>query len=104
MNAPVTKLIGTVELAEVRSELAADQLHSVPVLFIELRDVGPGRHVVHARHPYTEQTRRDAEGWAARLTKGTRLVVAAPLRNLHLSVPHADFAIATPDDEEELQS
>jgi hypothetical protein len=32
------------------------------------------------------------------------MTIAAPLRELHLSVPDADFAIATPNDEEELQS
>jgi hypothetical protein len=100
----IMKVVGTVVSAGVRTGMSRDGTHMVPILLIELEDVGPGRHAVHARHYYTEQFRRDAEGWAAQLKKGTRLTIAAPIHELRLTVPHADFSIATPEDEEELLS
>jgi hypothetical protein len=76
----------------------------LPALCMELCDVGPGKHVVHAQHVYPEQLRSEAESWAARLRKGMRVTIAAPFAGLHLSVPQADIEIEestpTPSTEE----
>lgn len=73
----------------------------LPVLCMELEDVGAGHHTVHAQHPYTEGALKEAEGWAKRLHKGMRITVTTDLVDLRLTLPAADFAIDPPTTTEE---
>jgi hypothetical protein len=72
----------------------------LPVLCMEIEDVGTGHHTVYAEHAYTEATLKEAESWAKRLHKGLRITVSTDLVDLRLTLPAADFAIDPPTTEE----
>jgi hypothetical protein len=73
--------------AEIRLKpIDGHGLH-VPVLCLDLEDVGPGHHRVHAEQPFTEQTRADAEAIAKRLRKGDHVTVVTNPTDMRLFLP-----------------
>lgn len=58
--------------------------HVVPVLVLELEDVGVGHHDVVAHVLYTEQTRSQAEADAKRLRRGQLVTVTSGLEDMRL--------------------
>ncbi len=76
--------------AEIRVKPVGSDSRPMPVLCLDLQDVGPGHHVLHAEQVYTEATRKHAEAAAARLRRGMRVTVTSPLDHLRLSLPHVE--------------
>jgi hypothetical protein len=65
----------------------------VPVLVLELADVGAGHHDVLAHVPYTEATRSQAEAEAKRLRRDQVITVTTGLVDVRVFLPAA--AIST---------
>lgn len=77
--------------AEVRTKQLDDH-HYVPVVCLDLDNVGAGHHRVHAEQPFTEATRREAEALARRLRKGMSVTVTTGLTEIRLSLPAATIS------------
>ena len=76
--------------AVVRCKPSADQLHTVPVLCLELRSHGPGGQTMHAEQVYTDTTRRHAETLAKRLHKGAQVHITTTLADMRITLPHVE--------------
>lgn len=81
--------------AEIRVKAVGADGRPMPVLCLDLQDVGPGQHLLHAEQVYTEATRKHAEAAAARLRQGMRVTVTSPLDHLRLSLPHVETIALT---------
>ena len=79
-----------VRAAEVRTKPVGDGTHALPVVCLDLHQVGPGLHLVHAEQIFTEATRKQAEALAASLPKGARVTVRTPLLGIRISLPHVE--------------
>jgi hypothetical protein len=90
------QLIGTVaHQAEVRSK-PLDGQHYVPVVCVDIENVGPGHNTIHAEHPFTEATRHEAELLARRLHKGATVIATTGLSDIRVYLPAATLAIHHP--------
>ena len=76
--------------AEVRCKPMGDQLHTVPVLCLELRSHSPGAQTMHAQQVFTDATRPQAEALAKRLPKGTQIRIVTQLADMHITLPGID--------------
>lgn len=76
--------------AQVRMKPVGDGGHALPVLCLELQDVGPGRHCLRADHLYPEAERAQAERLASTLRRGMRVRVATSALDLRLYLPHVE--------------
>ncbi len=76
--------------AEIRIKPVGQERRPMPVLCLDLLEVGPGHHPLHAEQVYTEATRKHAEAAAARLRQGVRVTVTSPMDHLRLSLPHVE--------------
>lgn len=93
----VLTLTGTVaHHAEVRMKVLDQLGHHVPVVCVDLVDVGAGHNTVHAEQPFTETTRHEAEQLARTLRKGTTVTVATSLCDVRMSLPAASIFIPQP--------
>jgi hypothetical protein len=91
------QLIGTVaHHAEVRSK-PLDGQHYVPVVCVDLENVGAGHNTVHAEQPFTEATRHEAEALAKQLRKGTTVTATTSLSDIRLYLPAAVLSIHHPN-------
>jgi hypothetical protein len=80
--------------AEVRFKPAADGLHSVPVVCVELRSLVYGLHrTCHAEQAFTDATRHQAEALAKTLTRKKVITVRTPASAMHVSLPHAFLSL-----------
>lgn len=66
--------------------------HVVPVLVLELTDVGAGHHDVVAHVPYTESTRRQAEAEARRLQRDQLVTVSTALIDIRVLLRAASLS------------
>jgi hypothetical protein len=78
-----------VHQAEVRMKQLYGHGHHVPVVCIDLEDVGAGHHRVRAEQPFTEETRPAAEALAKQLRKGMTVTVTSGLIDIRLYLPAA---------------
>lgn len=86
---PLIELDGVlIEDAQVRSKPVGDGLHVRPVLWLNIRPVSGLHRTVHIEQIYTEATRKEAEGKAATLRKGSRVTVTTPVTDMHIVLPH----------------
>lgn len=76
--------------AEVRCKPLRDQLHTVPVLCLELRSHSPGGQTMHAEMRFTDATRPQAEALAKRLPKGAQVHIVTALADMHITLPGID--------------
>jgi hypothetical protein len=85
--------------AEVRHKPAADGLHAVPVVCLELKSTRAGPpQVFHAEQPFTDATRKEAEALASRLKRGQVVSITTPIDHMQVTFPHVDsIAITTSD-------
>ena len=74
--------------ADVRVRPMGADAHMVPVVCIELIDVGPSGHSLHAEQVFTNATRAQADQLAARLQRGVRVTLTTPLTGMRLVLPH----------------
>ncbi len=81
--------------AEVRTKQLDGHGHHVPVVCLDLEDVGAGHHRMHAEQPFTEDTRPAAEALARRLRKGMSVTVATGLTDIWLALPAATILPTT---------
>jgi hypothetical protein len=72
---------------------------TVPVLVLELEDVGAGHHNVTAHVPYTNETRGDAERLARRLKRDQVIDVESSLVDVRLFLPAASCSMPTEEGE-----
>jgi hypothetical protein len=86
---------GRVHSARVATKPCDREGHMVPVLVLELHDVGPGHHVVTAHVPYTDATRNDAEQMARQLRRDQVVEVTTPLTDVRLFLPAASISTPT---------
>ena len=81
--------------AEVRSTTAADGLHNIPSVCLELLSVsGHGKQdkrTCYAQIPFTDATRGDAEACAKRHKKGMVIKVLSPVLQTRLVLPQAQI-------------
>lgn len=81
--------------AEVRSTTAADGLHSIPSVCLELLSIsGHGKQdkrTCYAQIPFTDATRSDAEACAKRHKKGMVIKVLSPVLQTRLVLPAAEI-------------
>lgn len=78
--------------ADVRTQPAADGLHAVPIVCMQLKSTGSGTaRTCYAQQPFTDATRPAAEALARRLTKGCIVTVKATLQDIHVTFPHAQL-------------
>jgi hypothetical protein len=77
--------------AEVRSKPAADGLHAVPVVCLELKSTqeGPAR-VFHVEQPFTDATRKEAEAFSRSLKRGNVVTVITPVADMQVTFPHVE--------------
>ena len=75
--------------AQLRCKPIGDDQQIVPVLCLDLCDVGSGR-TLHAEQIYTESTRRHAEHLAYTLKKGKRVSLTTSLLDMRVTLPHVD--------------
>lgn len=80
--------------AEVRMK-PIDGGHHVPVVCLDLEDVGAGHHRMHAEQPFTETTRHEAELLAKRLRKGDSVTVSTALMDIRVFLPAATISTPT---------
>lgn len=78
------------EDAQVRVKPVGDGTHVLPVLCMELRDVGPMHQTVHAEQIYSESTRAQAEARAKSLKKGAHVRLVTNTLNMRLLLPHVE--------------
>jgi hypothetical protein len=76
--------------AEVRCKPMGDQLHTVPVLCLELRSHSPGGQTMHAEQAFTDATRHQAEALAKRLPKGAQVRIVTQLADMRITLPGID--------------
>ena len=76
--------------AEVRCLPSDDQLHTVPVLCLELRSHNPGGQIMRAQQLFTDATRHQAEALAKRLPKGAQVHIITALADMRITLPHVD--------------
>jgi len=91
------RLTFTGVLAE-RPHVASKQLddgHFLPVLVLDLDDVGAGHHRMTVHVPYTDATREQAEHQARRMHKGEPVTVATALTQIRLFLPAASLVVST---------
>ena len=74
--------------ADVRVRPIGADEHMVPVVCIDLVDVGPSGHSLHAEQVFTNATRAQADQLAARLKCGVRITLTTPLTGMRLVLPH----------------
>lgn len=79
------------EKPHVANKQIAGQL--MPVLVLELSDVGAGHHHVTAHVPYTHATRDEAERMAKRLKRGEVIDVETSLVDIRVLMPAASFSL-----------
>jgi hypothetical protein len=80
----VVEFVGTVlGDAQVRTKLNRAG-ESVPVLCLDLGQVGPGHHTLHAEQSYTEAERERVQALALAFKKGARVRVRSGLSQMHL--------------------
>lgn len=83
------ELTGTLaEHASVRIKPVGPQGEGMPVLCMDLHNVGPSGRRVHATRVFPPTERADAEALASQLRKGMRVTVACPLTDMRLSLPN----------------
>lgn len=74
--------------AVIRTRPAADGLHSVPVVCLELKStLDVHTHTCYAEQPFTDSTRKQAEDLARTLTKGREVTVSTPVADMRLVFP-----------------
>lgn len=76
--------------AQVRTKPVGDGLHVLPVLCLDLGDVGAGHHILHAEQIYTEATRHHAEAKAKTLKKGALVRVRTSVLDMRIFLPHVE--------------
>lgn len=77
--------------AVIRTKPAADGLHSVPVVCMELKStLDIVTHTCYAELPFTDSTRKQAEDLAKTLTKGREVTVFTPVADMRLVFPHVN--------------
>lgn len=76
--------------AQVRVKPVGDGTHVLPVLCMEVADVGPLHHTLHAEQIYTEATRAQAEARARTLKKGARVRLVTNTLDMRLLLPHVE--------------
>lgn len=77
--------------AVVRNKPAADGLHSVPVVCMDLKSTpGAVPRTCYAEFPFTDSTRKQAEDLAKTLTKGREVTVLTPVADMRLVFPHVN--------------
>ncbi len=74
--------------AQVRTKLDRHGM-AMPVLCVQVGQVGPGHHTLHVERCYTELQRDAVIALACALKKGTRVRVRTSLQHLQLHLPHA---------------
>lgn len=81
--------------AEVRTTTAADGLHSVPIVCLELLPIDKAgkqdTRTCQAHIPYTDATRRQAEACAKVLKKGMVVTVGGSTLRMRLVLPDAQI-------------
>lgn len=82
------QFIGTLAAAPV-IRTRSDHGKPVPVLCVDLHDVGMQGNTVHAELPFAETDRKAAQAQAHALRPGQRVAVIHPAHALRLSLPHA---------------
>lgn len=85
--------------AEVRTKPALDGLHSVPVVYMELKSTGTPTRTCHAEQPFTDATRHQAEALAKSLKKGRTVTLRTPASDICLIFPHVDSIQLNPEPE-----
>jgi hypothetical protein len=81
--------------AEVRLKQLDGHGHHVPVVCLDIEDVGAGHHRLHAEQPFTEAERPAAEALAKRLRRGMSVTVTTGLADLRLYLPAATICQPT---------
>ena len=76
--------------AQLRSRPIGDDQHIVPVLCLDLCEVGSANRTLHAEQIYTESTRRQAEHLAQTLKKGQRVSLTTSLLDIRVFLPHVE--------------
>jgi hypothetical protein len=76
--------------AEVRSKPCDRQGHMVPVLCLDLDELGGWKRVVHAEQVFTEAQRGHAEKLASTLKRGMVVAVVSPITDVRMTLPHID--------------
>lgn len=79
--------------AHVANKLCDSEGHMVPVVVLELEDVGAGHHQVRAEIPHTEATRRDAERLARQLQPGQEITLSHALTGMRIFLPAAAISL-----------
>lgn len=72
----------------------ADHGHARPVVVLDLVDVGAGHHCLHVEQPFPHADRFVADAHAARLKRGMRVQILAPLKGSTLVLPNAEQVTA----------
>lgn len=94
--APKFQVRGTLaQDAEIRIKTIGADGVPLPVLCLELREVGPGRHTVHAEQVHTEATRHRAEALVQSLKAGREVTVTASLQHMRLVLPFVELVQLT---------
>lgn len=82
--------------AEVRHKPARDGLHTVPVVYLELKSTGgPVARTCHAEQPFTDATRQQAEALAKTLTKGRVVTIRTRAADMSVTFPHINSVLLT---------
>lgn len=82
--------------AQVRTKPVGDGIHALPVLCLELRDVGPLHQTLHAEQIYSEATRAQAEAHAKTLKRGAQVRLVTNALNMRLVLPHVEQVELSP--------
>lgn len=76
--------------AQVRSRACDREGHMVPVLCLELAELGPWKRTVHVELPYPVDAREQAEKRARELKRYAVVDVVSPITGLRMSLPNAE--------------
>lgn len=87
--APLVVFTGTLHGPAVLSSRACDHGRALPVVVLELHQVGPAHMRVQAQIPFTEDTRHQAEALARRLQPEQTVTLATRANDIRLFLPEA---------------
>jgi hypothetical protein len=76
--------------AQLRCKPIGDDQHIVPVLCLDLIEVGDTGRTLLAQQIFTEATRKHAEALAQSLTKGKRVTLTTSLLDIRIFLPHVE--------------
>ena len=76
--------------AQLRCKPIGDDQHIVPVLCLDLCQVGDSNRTIRAEQVFTESTRKQAEQLAHMLTKGRRVTLTTSMLDIRVFLPHVE--------------